>query len=432
MRRIFLIITFLMAALVACSFIGNLFSREPLQAPTETAISAVPTKSSVVATSEPATPTGGPISLVCIPPGEHGLLVFEDFSSLPEAGLVFLNSGGTAVELEEALNEAGVANQPTSVAVADFTGDGLNDLAISIFDPASEQMPPKGRLVIYLCEGGMYWIGFNQPTEEPLYGGPHLWYWQDLNGDNAAELVTSEATCGAHTCFEKARILAWDGSAFKDRLKGKNDDLPFPLIEVRDPDGDGVFSLEITGSGIGSVGAGPQRSLTRVWGFDPGEEGWLFAEEVLGGSNFRIHALHDAETAATKGDFDAAMVLYQRVMDDPSLDDWLDPEVERANLSAFAGYKMIVIHLIRGADNLAETTLNQLGKAFPPESPQSAYVEMASLFRTTHQEHGFEEACQQAMSYAENNPSVVTQPLGPAAFGYANPEFTPQDMCPAQ
>jgi len=431
-RKIFAIIILSIPAMIACSLIGNILPGEPLQAPTPIAINAVPTGTAVAATSELLTPTSEPTSPECTPSGEHGPLAFKDFSNLPQAGLDFLNSGGTTAELEGALNEAGVANQPTSVVAADFSGDRLNDVAISVFDPASEQMPPKGRLVIYLCEGGAFRIGLNQATEDPQYGGPHLWYWQDLNKDNAAELVVSEATCGAHTCFEKARILAWDGSEFRDRLKGNNDDLPFPLIEVRDPNGDGVFSLEIIGSGFGSVGAGPQRSLTRVWAYEPGEGDWLVSEEILGASNYRIHALHDAETAADHGDYDRAMVLYQRVREDPTLDDWLDPEVERANLSAFAGYKMMVIHLIRGADNLAEATLKQLREAYPLDSPQSPYVEMANLFWTTYQEQGFEEACQQATNYAENNPSGVLDPLGPAAFGYANQEFAPQDMCPAQ
>jgi hypothetical protein len=61
--------------------------------------------------------------------------------------------------------------------------------------------------------------------------------------------------------------------------------------------------------------------------------------ETLGPSNFRIRALHDADAASKKGDYETALALYERVINDETLDDWIEPDTERANLSAFAKYR---------------------------------------------------------------------------------------------
>ena len=55
----------------------------------------------------------------------------------------------------------------------------------------------------------------------------------------------------------------------------------------------GAGVLEVVGSGYGSVGAGPQRGVTRVWAYQPGSGLWEQVDEIIGASDYRIHTIHD-------------------------------------------------------------------------------------------------------------------------------------------
>jgi hypothetical protein len=61
-----------------------------------------------------------------------------------------------------------------------------------------------------------------------------------------------------------------------------------------------------------------------------------YSEDVSGPSYYRIHLLHDADSAARNGEFDQALIDYGRVMYDPTLVDLQNYEHEKAVLSAYA------------------------------------------------------------------------------------------------
>jgi hypothetical protein len=332
---------------------------EPTATP-EASLTAMAPQPSPTVTSTPASPD-------CVSPQAQASLGDLTFGKAPEAILAYLNAGGSPDGLKQALNQAGIANQPVSVQMGDMTGNGKDDWVVSIFDPGSQLIPPGGTLLIYTCQGGGYELSLNQPTPQGQ-GGPHLWYLQDLDADGRADLVYSLATCGAHTCFEDLKILSWEDGSFKNRLEGSSADLPYPNIEVRDPDGDGIFQLEVTGTGIGSVGAGPQREITWVWSYAPGTGMWDKTSESLGTSNYRIHVLQDADTAARQGDYQKALVLYQRVVSDPTLQDWVDPEKEQAELGAYARFKIMVLYLILGQEDFASTAFQEMRNTYPSNS----------------------------------------------------------------
>jgi hypothetical protein len=436
-KPIFTIIVVLLASVgLACSLLAPSTSVSPTSIPTATpsAVSlepSAPPKPSPTATLPQPSPTvtSSPDNPDCVTPQAQASLDDLTFGKAPEAILTYLNAGGTPDGLKQALNNAGIANQPVSVQTADMTGNGKNDWVVSIFDPGSQLIPPGGALLIYTCQGGGYELSLNQPTPQGK-GGPHLWYLQDLDADGRADLVYSLATCGAHTCFEDVKILSWDSGNFRERLEGSSADLPYPRIEVRDPDGDGIFQLEVTGTGIGSVGAGPQREITWAWTYDPGTGMWDKTSESLGTSNYRIHILQDADTAARQGDYQNALVLYQRVVSDPTLQDWVDPEKEQAELGAYAHFKIMTLYLILGQDDFASTAFQEMKNAYPSNSLGYAYVELADAFRQAYMQGGIAAGCEAANSFAGSHTDQILLPLN--SFGYGNPEYTPQDICPFQ
>jgi hypothetical protein len=360
---------------------------------------------------------------------EPGSLAAGPYAGLPQSIQDYLNRGATAAALDQALYDLGLANQPVAVSEADLSGDGKRDIVVSIYDSASESMPPAGDLLIFVCQAGSYALVYHEITEEPN-GAPGIRYVQDLNADGRAELVSSTAICGAHTCFEAVKILAWDGASFQNRLVGESSDLAYPTVEVVDPEGDGVYDLQITGSGIGSAGAGPQRSLVRLWRFATGSGQWEPAGDTPGPSDYRIHMLHDAEAAARKGAWDAALLLYQRVIHDTTLLDFVDPAIEQADLAAYARYKAFVVATLQANEALSKSLLSELENTYPPGSRQRPFVEMALAFLQAFTEDGQAAACQAVRDYASAHIDQVLLPLGPAAFGYGNPEITAEDVCP--
>ncbi len=432
MKKQFWLLIAVLVLLAGCNFPGltAVSPATPLPADSEPQGAVLTPLPSTTATPpeapEPTLTTSDP---VCVLPGELRDLEAVNFGEYPRAILAYLNRGAAPEALDEALADAGVGNVPLAVVAADLTGNGVRDIVVSIFNPRSEAIVPPGKALIYVCTSGQFTLAYNEDSGRG-FGVPHIWYVQDLDADGAAEVVLSQATCGAHTCFDDLEVLGWDGEAFTSRLDGETLDLPYPDVRVEDTDGDGVYELAVVAGGIGSVGAGPQRDITRRWSLDPAKGRWISQEDTLGVSNFRIHILHDAETAARAGAFEQALALYQRVVTDNSLDEWADPDTERANLAAYARFKQVVVYSLIGQEDFAEITLEELQTAYPEDSPQNAYVLLAETFYAGWDSGGLQSGCAAAAAYAGEHAEAVLAPLGPGAFGYANPEILPADICP--
>jgi hypothetical protein len=366
---------------------------------------------------------------VCVPPGESSSSRADTIDAYPEAILAYLNAGGSPDGLDEVLYEAGVANQPTAVASGDFNGDGKDDLAVSIIDAETQLVLPPGVLLIYICRGDQFELSSTRASGE-MQGGAHIWYVQDLDADGREELVVSYPNCGAHTCFDEVEVMDWGKTALENRLQGTTSDLPYIDVRLNDPDGDGVFDLEVVSGGFGSVGAGPNRGVLRRWALNLTTGMWEVAEEQLLPSDFRIHVLHDADAAARRGEFAEALVLYERVINDTTLNDWVDPAYEQAMLSGYARFRTVVIHTRQGNFDFARTELEELRSTAPPGSPSHGFTELAGAYFDGFQEGGVEGGCDAARAYAGTHPEAVLEPLGSAHFGYANPAYAPEDICP--
>jgi hypothetical protein len=399
----------------------------PALEPSPTATTQRPTI--VPHTASTPTPVPTPAGLACPPADPRIELPQASFDALSLVIAEFLNAGGTVQALDEGLYELGVASQPIAVAAEDLTGSGQPDIVVSIFDPRQPGTPPPGSLLIYTCQGGRYSLTHYQPSL-PSFGAPGIRFVQDLNADGQAELVTASATCGAHTCFEEIRILSWNGERFENLLAAETAQIPFPLLDLVEDPRSGKFDLLITTMGAGSVGAGPQRSITYHYTYDQDGGMWILEREELGESSYRIHVLHDADRAARQEDIPAAIGLYQRVIQDPLLLDWNDIQAEQDLLSAYARFRLLVLYFQIEQPGFAGTMLSEMESLYPPGHPQHAFVELAGQFVEGFERGETAEGCQAARAYAEENPAAILEGLGTASFGYANPDYTPEDICP--
>lgn len=343
--------------------------------------------------------------------------------------LAFLNGGGSPADLQARIRSIGLSPQVGApLAQEDFNGDGLDDVAVSLLAVSGTAIMVPGNLYVFACIGQAYALTYTSPAA-PDYGAPEIIDTRDLNADGSVDLLLARETCGAHTCFSHIQVLIWRRNTLVNILQGQSGDLPYPSIQVLGPAADGRFEIAVTGTGFGSVGAGPQRGLTRTWAWDPMGGALVPGPDLALPSTYRIHILNDADQADLDGSYETALGLYNQVIKDDTLQDWIDPVRERAFLSAYAMFRRVVAQLQLGNMAAAQREYEALRNAYPPASEAGAYGLMGEAFWTAYQSsRSIGPACVQAQEFARANEASVLQPL---YFGYANPVYTALDVCPA-
>ncbi|MBN1231555.1 MAG: hypothetical protein JXA19_06810 [Anaerolineales bacterium] len=356
----------------------------------------------------------------------------DNFNEYPEEILTFLNSGGTIQELQKTIVQRQIGHEPTNLSMGDLNGNQKLDLVVSLVDPASKSFPPRGELMIYTCESGNYALSYFELSSEG-FDPPSIIHIQDINGDYLDDLITSQAICDNHTCYEDVKILTWGEEGFENRLDGTVVDLPFPNVQITDYDMDGIYQLEVSGEGTSSVAAGPPRIHTRIYVFDPVLGMWELSESALGPTEFRIHILHDANSAAQSGDYTVALLMYERVINDDTLLDWFPEEFDYQveSLKAYARFKLVVDHALSGDLTNAQTVLDGMNTIYPAGSHYYPFAEMAQEFMNQYQiGENKDNACEVVFEYAAVHAVEILTPLGQDVFGYNNPNLTPLDICP--
>lgn len=301
----------------------------------------------------------------------------------------------------------------------DLTGDGSAELIFVLLDPESSQIPPEGRLVVYTCRAGHV---------ERLYQyAPGEWYGleliaaTDLTADGVVDLIFSDVSCGAHTCWHTPYVWSWAGSNFVNHVTEALQ-FPYPVYEIQ---GD---SLVVVSGGIGSVGAGPQRPLTTTLAWDG--ETITVTDENSGPPAHRYHALLDGDAAFAAGDFPAAQALYERVLQDETLTAWgayTSPEEEHQWLRALGRWRLLILSAYQGLDAGVETHATALTTDYELGMPGYPLTVLAERFSRAYQRDGdAEAACRYAVD-ADESQALLNFLNG---FGYANPLFESDDLCP--
>ena len=447
-----LVITLFLASM-ACNATPDVFAATLQALESTTTLVPIPVMPATETPFPPAVPTGTmeameitptkvPVptainqALACVPPAPHEQLQPTVFENYPNTILNYLNAGGTAEELAVDMEALGINNPPPlpdtapiTATSADFTGDGLLDVAVAFINAESQSATPPGVLVIYTCSTNIYIITHIEISPE-FTGAPAIISSIDLNNDKLDDVIYSSTICGASTCFQSVQILTWNGEFFEPRLEGSTNDLPYPNIQLVDYDQDMLYSLEIVSSGSGSVGAGPQRPVMQTWDHNSETGFWQAGEQTLGPSDFRIHLVHDADDAARRGEYEIALLLYEQVVNSDDLRDWSNHTEERRTLSAYARFKMVALNTFLDKEGQAQQILQQMQQTYLSNQPQYVFVQMAEEFLLGYFEGGTDLGCTAAHVYAAQNADRVLVPLGPVIYGYTNREYTPIDICP--
>ena len=332
----------------------------------------------------------------------------------------YLAAGGEPSTLLELLNgwEA-LPPEGGSPRQADLTGDGATEIAVVFINPLSESFPPEGILAVYACRAGSVETLYTYTPGEYFY--VYLLGTEDLTEDGVADLTFAEVTCGAHTCWHTVHVWSWTGSDFQERVGG-DFSMPYPDFFLK--------GGKIAGrsQGMGSIGAGPQRVYTETWAWN-GSVITHTATEV-GPAAFRYHAFSDGDEAFFAEDYDTAFDAYLRVLNDESLAPWAsyyDAPEERLWLTALARWRLLTMGLKLGNFPDAELQYDKLQADFTPGTPGAAVAQLAQHFWEEYLGTGnVAYGCLKAV----NAPEVPEVLDFLNSFGYANPPYAAEELCP--
>ncbi len=361
----------------------------------------------------PASPvaSGCPVSRVVSPPAQ----LVDDPSGLEhfiEDLQIYLTQGG----------------DPGLVPLMDFemmlrgdlTGDGNKETVFALIDPQSDQLFPEAHLVVFACQAGDVKVLYRYT---PLEGySLELIAVQDLTQDGVADLVFSEYSCGAHTCWHTPNVWSWQGNDFVNQM-GDDFQFPYPVYSVA-PAG-----LTVVSAGVGSVGAGPQRPITTTLAWTG--QVITVTGEVLGSPTYRYHAFLDGDRAMSASDYASAATDYERVVVDDTLEPWgafYDAGEERQWFGVLGRWRQVILAAIQGQSAEAQAAYDSLDPMLTPEDPGYPVIELAQRFWRSYQRDGDVTA---ACAYAMDTDQAQLALDFLNSFGYSNPVYEVSDLCPA-
>jgi hypothetical protein len=306
-----------------------------------------------------------------------------------------------------------------------MTGDIDSEIVIAIIDPMSEANLPwtPGDVLIFRCRAG---------AVAPAFAGRlaidgdavdlqfSLEMVEDVNATGRADVVYTVNGCGAHTCWGRLYIVEWDGVGFVNRIPEMKDSAS-PTFTVQDR------RVVVDIGGIGSAGAGHQRSQQEIWEWDGRQ--FSLSEQITGPPTAVVHYLHDADEALARGDYGEAIGYYEQVQEETRLPAGLFLETEEQSLvvmRAYARFKLIVAYAVSGDLWRAQKQYDALLAEHPGGTPGSPYVILGEVFWSEFlTDEAPAAACAAAVVIGESNPTLAEQLYA----GYANPEYEAADLC---
>jgi hypothetical protein len=385
------------------------------------------------------------------PEAREGQSIAEMFEPQIRA---YLNAGGEAQALQAGLADLALTDSDgqvwqarSQVFTTDVTGDATAEVVMDLSFFVEGQYA-DGALFVFRCQAGQYAGGAVEHIGAQVLTSsdpdPGIRAIQDMNGNGTAEIVFSYIlVVGTHANFTREfRIVEWDGSHFVDLVQSDgNHSYAAEVLNgdgiVYDTNGDGLLELELThGLGHGIEASGPERADSDVWAWD-GQAFALAYTRAAWPPVFRIRTVWDGDNASLRGDYAAALALYQQAILDDALLGWSpgyfardatpDPN-ERQRLSAYSHYRMLLLHLVRDHLPEAQMTYDTLQEEFPEEAVGHPYAQLATVFWTEYQTgRDVAAACGRAVDYAAANADQILAPLGGGFYGSG---YAPEAICP--
>ena len=416
---------------------------EPTQAPTETP-TALPTAAPTEAATEeaPVQPTidtsavatetvpaqgevtpGTTLTTTQEAAGEAGSPACPTiFAAYPDLLAELVNSPAGGIEGVLGFLRQCNALDEENVKTADWTGDGADDLAAVIANPQSDASTPETDLLIFSSNGERYDLAYRARAA----GAVRILADVDINGDGKPDIIWVDTTCGASTCFDTVNVRSWDGTTWAD-WTDKTITMAYADITLDDlRDTAQGQEIELVGGVYGSVGAGPQRGRTEIWGSVDGAP-YTLVEKVYDRSNCLYHKVLDANEALQRYQ-EIGLVqtkeMYTEAVTNRNLAKCWEHDNELDELRSFSLFRLALISAYEGKPQEAAENINQLQQGFP----DSIFTRSGQAWLAAYQPaNDITAGCMAATQFATENP-VSYESL--SDYGYANPTFRAEELCP--
>lgn len=373
---------------------------------------------------------------------------YETEEDLIAALIGYFDAGGDPLSLKAEL--------------VDLTNDSVPEIILTVQTPGHEG--PTGIVMVFRCSDGLYVHLHSEKTSYQYY--PNIVAILDMNLNGIPELVISQVLCGY--CIG-GWVYEWDGALFQPKVRSlifRDTELVidhalmdgYAGVFVEDVDQNGTIELILRGGGPGYSGGvsgwdGPYRGRDEVYAWD----GLFFTlwNTSYDPPRFRFEAVQDGDLAFIQDEYEEALAFYQDVIFSDLLASWSwdnwyellnamegcctppDPAdmpynlEEYRQLSAYARYRIMLLHFVQGLDSDARIVFDGLVDRHPPGEAGYVYAQLATVFLEEYDvSHDLALACGKAVQFAEENPNLLT-PLG-NDHGFFVRYYGPDDICPIE
>lgn len=350
----------------------------------------------------------------------------EDLAATARGAAQVLTEWNGSIEvLQSYLARCGVlAGKRGAVQQAALRDQAASDVVLALVGAQADNGAPLGMLAVL----GATPLGWEVIYLSGLSADVDLLALGDVNDDGHPDIVWSDTTCGGRACFSTVHVASFVDGDFRSWINGSTT-LASAAIRLEDvmPQGSGQ-ELISRGGVIGTVAAGPQRAIEATWASLAGSP-YVLVQQSYAPSFCLYHHILDADAALQAGALDgyaSAIAAYRAAADDPRLVAcWIRPN-EVDELRAYALYRLAVAQAYAGDRAAADATVEELGSRYPDD----ALAEMARLWWLAYRgTRDAAAACAVAETFAQRQPDTW-QRL--ADYGFANPAFTADMLCPAQ
>ncbi len=378
--------------------------------------------------------------LICVSPtpvtGPLGAAP-TDWENLESWLAILWRSNVNPAAVRAALQQSGMQRSSDDWRAADFDGDLQDEWVVVLYDQSMPGVPFGSPGDLWVVNGdGVAFRYYTAPSRDIYeFLAPTIIGVTDMTGDGLPELIADVSICGAHTCTNNYRIIGLTNGQLADLViaqptpeegdLAQTISMTFADARLEDISGDGLPEFLVHGGTIGSAGAGIVRPRTAVWGWNGTDV--VLNETILDPTAYRHHILYEANDRMAAGDLDGALALYEAAINDGALrDDGFahTPEQTRADISAFAAVRLILIDLLQGNTERANNRLFWLEGTYPGSV-------MAQWATTLIAEWAGPEGLDALCDRIETGLLAVENPAGALAdMGYGNPSLTAGDFCP--
>ena len=312
----------------------------------------------------------------------------------------------------------------------DLTSDDVDD-AVLVFANAegdrnsavAEQVSRTGanQQELVILDGGE---GHSLSYKIAATGTIDLLETQDINADGLTDVVWTDTVCGPSSCFVTVHVRSWDGMAWQDWTKGTIT-MAGANVSLTPSDKPGrPNEIRLIGGQYAGADAGPQRARLAVWASTDGAPYALSSERMMP-SLCLYHTVIDANHAMTSELYlEKAQWLYTDAAENQNLQACGDRSNELAELRSFALFRLALIAGYESKPELAAERVERLASTYE----RQVYAEVGVRWLAAYRQSGdARTACEAVNNFAHSNSEVVNIL---ADYGYANPSFAAEDVCP--